>query len=69
MAGAMNSSGATLRSAAPAAKAWRICSGWATWMTRSRVATLKVRQVLPLTVMSASPSRARVGRSSRNLGG
>ena len=63
IAGAMNSSGATLRSAAFAASRWRICSGCATWITRCGVATLKVRQVWSPTVTSARPSSARAGSS------
>ena len=38
--GVIRSSGRTLRQAAWAASCCRISTGWATWMTRSRVATL-----------------------------
>ena len=63
ISGATSSSGTTLRSAALAASCWRICRGCATWITRSLVATLKVRHVCSPAVTSAKPSSARAGRS------
>ena len=60
--GAMYSIGATLRSAASAASRRRVCSGCATWITRSRVATPQGRQPCPWPWMSAKPRSAPSGR-------